>query len=115
MLRLMLGVTTLVLVTGCSPHTLYDWGSYEPSIDRMYNSPENFRPDDEVETLARELETTAPARIPPGKAAHVGYLYLLKGDREAAKAFFLMEKRLFPESSVLMDRLARDLSKPRSK
>lgn len=93
------------VLSGCARPHYYEWGSYNASVYRMFNEPENFVLDNELEQLAAEIEQGRQDRIPPGKAAHVGFLYATKGDRGNAKRYFEMEKRLFPESSALMTRL----------
>ena len=97
---------SLIFVLGCSGHkNLYDWGSYDASIAAMYNDPDRYILDDDIEKLAREIGKTELARVPPGKAAHLGLLYSLKGMNSEALKYFEMEKRSFPDSKILMDRL----------
>ena len=99
---LLLMTSTLI---GCAGSGLYDWGSYDRSVGSLYESPDRFQIDDEIERLGEELQESEVGRIPPGKAAYLGYLYTLKGDSRSARTFFEMEQRLFPESKVLMSRL----------
>jgi hypothetical protein len=97
---------SLVFASGCSGHkNLYDWGSYDASIAAMYSDPGSYILDEDIEKLGREIEKAEPARVPPGKAAHIGFLYSLKGMDSEALRFFEMEKRNFPDSKLLMDRL----------
>jgi len=106
---LMMGllVTLMLSCAGCQ-QKLYDWGSYEASILRMYKGGSELKVADEIDRLKREIEKTESAgRIPaPGKQAHLGYLYYLAGDRMAAKQAFEAEAAAFPESRVFMMRLA---------
>jgi len=95
---------TLVL-TACQPRSLYDWGSYNAAVHRFYNNQDTYQNDVEVRRLALELSTAKPERIPPGKSAHLGYLYTLQGDSTTAEKYFTLEKELFPESAVFMDRV----------
>jgi hypothetical protein len=57
--------------------------------------------------LAREIKRSEEnhRRVPPGKHAHLGYLYAQAGQTELARLHFRAEKKLFPESAVFMDRL----------
>lgn len=89
---------------GCH-RTLYDWGTYEASLFRMYSSRENFSAAKEIDRLQREVERTQRRGrlLPPGKMAHLGYLYLLAGDSARARHCFETEKQLFPESEHFMD------------
>lgn len=97
----------LVTMTGCAAQRLYDWGSYDPAIAAFYDSESEGQGERHIEALGTEIERTRPERIPPGKAAHLGFLYQLKGDTAAAREFFLLEKRLFPESQTLIDNLTK--------
>jgi len=106
-------VSFLVFALGCSGRkNLYDWGSYDASIAAMYSDPAKYILDEDIERLGLEIQKTEPSRIPPGKAAHVGLLYSLKGMNSDASRYFEMEKQNFPDSKVLMDRL---ISRTRSK
>lgn len=89
---------------GCQS-TLYDWGSYERSVFSMYSSREDFSTAKEIDRLQKEVDRTLRRNraIPPGKMAHLGYLYLMAGDSERARGCFQMEYELFPESSGFME------------
>lgn len=99
-----------LLAGACATQGLYDWGSYDASVAEFYTPESDGQIERHIEVLANELEQSKPERIPPGKAAHVGFLYYLRGDSAAAKEFFLLEKRLFPESQVFIDRLSKERS-----
>lgn len=98
-------------LTACSPRPQYDWGTYNDSIHGLYVSPENYILDEDIERLASEMEKTEPGKVPPGKAAHLGFLYTTKGLKEEARRYFELEKSLFPESTVLMNRLIHQSAK----
>ena len=89
---------------GCQ-RTLYDWGTYEASVFRMYSSREDFSAAKEIDRLQAEVERTQRRGrlVPPGKMAHLGYLYLLAGDSASARNCFETERKLFPESRHFMD------------
>jgi hypothetical protein len=95
----------LLVVSGCGRRHRYDWGSYDQSVHAMYTDPSNYNVDEDLERLATELERTPRERIPPGKAAHIGMLYSIKGDQVNARRYFVLEKELFIEAQPLMDRL----------
>lgn len=101
--RLLLVVTLLPGAMGCQ-RTLYDWGSYERSVFAMYSSREDFSAAKEIDRLQAEVERTEQKglAIPPGKMAHLGYLYLMAGDSERAGGCFEKERELFPESEHFM-------------
>lgn len=96
-----------VLAQGCGPGPLYHWGHYEPLVYEMYAHPGKAEPAEQIDELTEDI-AVAQARnrlVPPGVHAHLGYMYLQQGNAMAAREQFEIEKRLFPESSVFMDRL----------
>ncbi|MBK8913598.1 MAG: DUF4810 domain-containing protein [Phycisphaerales bacterium] len=100
-------VAVASMICGCSK-SLYSWGTYEASVFRMYSSREVFDPADEASALHREVDRARERNqaVPPGKWAHLGYLYLLSDSREQAQACFEEELRAFPESEAFMKFLA---------
>ncbi len=106
--RLRFALLLLPLAAGCQ-RTLYDWGTYEESVYRMYASEADFSAAKEVDRLQREVERTERREraVPPGKMAHLGYLYLMMGDDERARSCFEREKALFPEGEHFMNFLLR--------
>ena len=100
----LLGFLTTTLIA-CQSRSLYSWGSYESSIHRFYNSEGGFQIERDIERLSHEISRTPAEKIPPGKAAHLGYLYALQGDHAVAENYFKMERSLFPESQVFIDRV----------
>jgi hypothetical protein len=53
--------------------------------------------------IGRASDSAIPNQIAPGMAAHVGYLYLKRGDATNSRKFFEWEKSHFPESAPAMD------------
>ncbi len=94
----------LPAATGCQ-RTLYDWGRYEQSVFNLYSSSADFSAGSEIDRLQKEVERTERRKlaIPPGKMAHLGYLYLMAGDSERARACFEKERILFPEGEEFME------------
>lgn len=94
----------LLAVVGCQ-RTLYDWGSYERSVFNMYSSREDFSAATEIDRLQKEVERTERKKraIPPGKMAHLGYLYLMAGDSDRARGCFEEERDRFPECESFME------------
>ncbi|MEZ6017848.1 MAG: DUF4810 domain-containing protein [Planctomycetota bacterium] len=96
----------LVPLTACSsPRSLYRWGAYEDSVHELTANPDAV---DVGRELERMLEVVRASRdygspVPPGVHAHVGYLYSLQGDLDSARAAFLSEKELYPESTAFVD------------
>lgn len=106
-IRLLSGILILFL-TGCQTvRPLYYWGQYEGSLYQNYSNPGKTSPDEQILKLREDITKAAAAGLPvnPGLHAQLGYLYYSKGQLEAAQKEFETEKTLFPESTVLMDRL----------
>jgi hypothetical protein len=96
-----------VLAVGCGPGPLYYWGHYEPLVYEMYASPGKALPAEQIDELSADIATAQSKGrpVPPGVHAHLGYMYLQQGNAMAAREQFEIEKSLFPESTVFMDRL----------
>lgn len=94
-----------LLAGGCAPSTLYQWGEYQALLYEMYAEPGNATPEKQAEILANQIaETQMDGRlVPPGVHAHLGHMYFLLGDVQAASQQFMKEKAAFPESAVFID------------
>jgi hypothetical protein len=107
-------VAVLALVaTGCQPAQKYYWGSYEDLVYVSYAEPGKVSPEAQIKILEGDVSFAAAHHkaLPPGFQAHLGYLYSKIGNKEAARSNFEAEKRQFPESTVLMDRLLSNLAR----
>jgi len=89
-------------LSACSGALLYRDG-YEDSLERLYvkASP----PEAEARLLQIILAPDAKARVPPGVHAEYGFLLFQRGDYAGAIENFEKERRAFPESATLMDKL----------
>jgi hypothetical protein len=96
-----------VLASGCGPGPVYHWGHYEPLVYEMYAHPGKAEPAQQIDELTEDIATAQSKNrpVPPGVHAHLGYMHLQQGNAMAAREQFEIEKRLFPESTVFMDRL----------
>ena len=102
-------VITLIIfiafgVLGCGPSTKYHWGNYENSLYRYYKNPS------EVEEMAEAIaiiivKGELDGRVPPGLYAEYGYLLFVTGNTGEAVTYFEKEKNIWPESSVLIDKM----------
>ena len=50
-------------------------------------------------------------RVPPGVHAHLGYMYFMLGNTEAAYQEFVTERDMFPESATFIDGMLQRLRK----
>jgi len=96
-----------LLLAGCGGGPLYRWGHYEQLVYQMYVQPGKAEPGVQVEKLSRDIAEAESkgVLVPPGVHLHLGYMHLLQGNAGAARQEMEAEKRLFPESSVFVDRL----------
>ncbi len=119
-LRPALPFFALLLLAGCMPPPMYDWGEYEQSL---YNFYRNTNTDEEyVAALAKICEAPADQAMDqtaskgtkvPGPGLHAEYGFALMERQRFAEAVhhFEAEKRQWPESTPFMDvliRLAKD-------
>src|SRR3954467_2216755 len=108
-------VIAVLAFGGCGgPVGLYDWGSYDTSVRALYDPTAvgNISIEQQINHLQTEIHQTethakpnTPSRVPPGKYAHLGFLYTMSGDKASAKNCFDAEKTLYPESAVFIDGL----------
>lgn len=97
-------IFSTLLLGGCAPPGLFYWGEYENSLYERY--VENDTGQTEVllqESFAEALNTNQ--RVPPGLYADYGFMLYKRGDKTGAINFFDKEKKLYPESSLLMTKL----------
>jgi len=102
-----------LIMAGCAPKPLYYWGEYEGLIYTMYNKPGSAEPDTQAVKLQEDLANAKAAglKVPPGLHAHLGYMYFLQGNTQAALTEFSAEKVLFPESVTFIDGMIGRLKK----
>lgn len=105
----------LTLLVGCAQQQkpLYYWGDYENLIYSMYTEPGAADPDMQIQKLTTDIEQAHAKALPiaPGIHAHLGYMYVLKGNIESAKAEFMKEKQLYPESAQFIDGMLKRMNK----
>ena len=106
MAPLALAAAAAILASGCAGKPeIYRWGVYEDLVYEMYAEPGTADPDTQVAKLSEDITRTQSEgkRVPPGVHAHLGYMYYLTGNADAAVAEFATERELFPESAVFID------------
>lgn len=108
--------TSLITIglVGCAagPQSLYSWGSYTQQTYLMYNQPEKATPSAQIIKLEAEIEKAKAKNlaVPPGLYAHLGLLSLQVNNAQKAVEYFQLERQVYPESRVLMDRLLRKMN-----
>jgi len=104
----LISAVAVALLAGCqTARPLYFWGNYEGDLYKAYSKPGAIPPQEAIARLEEDIAKAAAAGLPPNPGLHaqLGYYHLESGDVDAARAAFEAEKRLFPESAVLMDRM----------
>lgn len=100
--RCFLLCAVITLFGGCSS-SLYYWGDYRDSLEQCY---EKENPTQAGQLLQEQMpEYTAGKQVPPGVYADYGFLLFRRGDTTGAITYFEKEKKTFPESAYLMDKL----------
>ena len=86
------------------PKTTYDWGTHDERFYDLMKDPAK------LEAYGQSLRALIEShpdgrRLPPGICAEYGFILLSAGRPNEAEPFFLLEKKYWPESSQLMDRM----------
>jgi hypothetical protein len=112
MTRLALIFAVTLLLSACVQKQKYEWNNYDTDLYRYYKDPtsaEKFRVGMEVHLKELEAKNQRPA---PGLYAELGTLYLERGDRTTAAAYYVKERDAWPESRYLMETMLQSLQKP---
>jgi hypothetical protein len=102
-----------LLLSGCAPATLYSWGRYQSAA---YSYTKN-NTDENAAKLgeAYQYVISHPGGIrkvaPPGVCADYGYLLFRQGKTKEALDYLKMETGLYPESTVFIGRIIKQLEK----
>jgi hypothetical protein len=87
---------------------LYYWNGYDAALYHHYRNPQDR------ESFVAALVTTVRQaddrglRVPPGVSAELGYALYEEGRAKEAVPWFERERREWPESQVLMDKMIRN-------
>lgn len=93
-----------LLLGGCAPPGLFYWGEYENSLYERYVENDNGHTEAHLQESFAEAQKTNQ-RVSPGLHADYGFMLYKRGDKSGAINFFDKEKKLYPESSLLMTKL----------
>ena len=103
-----------VSLVGCAtaPTPLYSWGEFPQQTYLSLSLPEKAMPQDQVLKLEKDVEKAKAKNlaVPPGLYAHLGLQYLNMNDSPRAIQYFELERKVYPESTVLMDRLLQKMT-----
>ncbi len=103
------------LLSGCATSTststppLYGWGGYQTQVYEYLKGQQS--PEEQINALEKSLQEIRAkgTRPPPGFHAHLGTLYASVGKDQQAAQELLAEKQSFPESSIYMDFLLKNV------
>jgi hypothetical protein len=95
---------SILLLTGCAPPELFHWGEYEDSLYERYVESDVGQTEAHLQECINEAQKNNQ-RVPPGLYADYGFMLYKRGDKSGAINFFDKEKKLYPESSLLMTKL----------
>lgn len=107
--------SSMVFLAGCqtAPKPLYAWGKFpKHQYDTLLKSGGN--PPEQISAMQAHADKAKASNeaLPPGFRAHLGMLHLNIGQPEAARELWIAEKTAFPESSLYVDRLLKQLDVP---
>lgn len=101
-------------LVGCTTpsSSLYSWGSYPQQNYLMYSQPEKASPAAQILKLEAEIERAKGKNlaVPPGLYAHLGLMYFQENQPAQAAEYFQLERQVYPESTVMMDRLLKKMN-----
>jgi hypothetical protein len=106
-LKLAILIVLAVFLSACVPKQMYYWGNYSQSLyDAKKNPTEQsiLTHQQSLENIIQESQKNN-LRVPPGVYAELGYVYFRQNKKVLAIQNFNMERQLYPESALLMDRL----------
>jgi hypothetical protein len=88
---------------GC---TKYQWGGYDKHLLSHFQKPDIVKMDKSLTADVHQAENAK--KVPPGLYAELGYVKYEQGRYDEAVSWFEKEKALWPESTVLMDKMIRN-------
>ncbi|GHV09560.1 lipoprotein [Bacteroidia bacterium] len=104
-----------LLLTGCvtAPKPLYSWGDYQEKTYAYTKDATDKSLDDLLNTYQKLIDTQTGTRktVPPGLCADYGYLLYKQGKTQEGLALLEKEIALYPESSVFIARIIKNLQK----
>ena len=111
---LLLGAVMSLSLVGCAsgPKSLYSWGTYPQQTYLLLSVPEKTSPQEQIAKLEKDIEKAKAknAAVPPGLYAHLGLLNLNLNNGPRALEYFELERQVYPESTVLMERLLKKMT-----
>jgi len=107
-LKTVLFALLIMMLTGCAgSQRMYYWGDYSDTLYKYKKNPSAQSLLSHQQALEKIVAESGKnnLRAPPGVYAELGYIYFRQNSKDLAIQNFQREKALYPESSLLMDRL----------
>jgi len=106
---LLLGLTLFItlFLSGCAAPSMYYWGDYSSTLYHSKKTPSDetgLKHQQALENIIEESKTRN-LKAPPGVYAELGYIYLKQNKNQNAIQYFKLEREIYPESALLMQRL----------
>jgi len=107
--RLSLGLTLFaaLYLSGCAAPSMYYWGNYSNTLYHSKKAPSEESALNHQQSLEKIIDEskTRNLRMPPGVYAELGYIFLKQNKSKDAIQYFKLEREIYPESALLMQRL----------
>lgn len=115
--NLLLVILALFFMSGCATTTAlepkYDFGDYSHALYQHKKNHTDASYQEYKRALNDVIERTKTSgyRVPPGIYSEYGFILAQEGKSEEAKIYFELEKKTYPESTVFIERLIKELGK----
>ncbi len=101
----------VLLAAGCGPKTLYAWRGYDDTLYAHYKNPQDHaRHVERLQKIVTETEAEG-VKMPPGVYAEYGYALVEESRFDESVTYFKKERETWPESTVLMDKMVRNVAR----
>lgn len=110
-LKYVVPALAVIILVGCGAQPakpLYNYASYSDSYyayKKNMTEESTLQLEKSIQEAINGTENSRSGRVAPGMHANLGYLYLKAGKANEAIASFTMEKTIYPESTLFMDKL----------
>ena len=103
----LIAISALFLLGCATPEKMYYWGDYSNTLYQSKKHPSEQAGLSHQQALENIIVESGKRnlRIPPGVYAELGYIYFRQNKKDLAIQNFKLEKQLYPESAILMERL----------
>ncbi len=99
-------LTLLLAACVAPPQPLYEWGNYPDTVYSYYQDTDDWEAQEHMLRSIIERANARNRKVGPGVHAQLGLVLSRQGRDAEAQQAFLQEQALYPESAVLMQRLA---------